>query len=116
MALQVDIQEYHRRAHELALECRKFEAVNDEARVEMLAYLRSLNTSILVDVFIKGDELQALSTTTLVLRALPPSEGAVSRFANECLVTARRAMETHRECVNLLQGTYEKSIYVHWYV
>lgn len=86
-------------------------------RAETSAYLKTLNTSEIVDVFIKGDQVQFNVTMTLVYRAIPAPEGSPSRFCNECLDSARKAMQSHQECISLMKyGSYIKSIYVHWYV
>lgn len=68
-------------------------------------------------MFVKGDEVQFLTTLTLVYRAIPAPKGSPSRFCKECLDTARKAIQVHQESIGLLHyGTYVKSIYVHWYV
>lgn len=108
--------ELSHRAQVLAVDCRKLESELTSTRDETFEYLRSLNTSSLVDVFLKGDEVQFHVTMTLVYRAVPPPEGSISRFCSECLDSARKAMKVHQESLSLLDyGTYIKSIYVHWY-
>jgi hypothetical protein len=84
-------------------------------RNEAAAYFKSINTSSLIEVFVKGDEVQLLTTLTLVYRAIPAPEGSPSRFCDECLDSARRAMRAHKESMSTLHfGSYVKSIYVHW--
>jgi len=114
-ALSVPTQEIYRRAEALAVECRVLEAEVNAIRSETVAYLKAINSSSLVDIFIQGDEVQFLTTLTLVYRAMPPSEGSASRFSNECLTTARQAIKVHQDCISsLCYGSYMKSIYVHW--
>ncbi|KAF5135079.1 putative transcriptional regulatory protein C11D3.07c [Metarhizium anisopliae] len=103
------------RARALASECRKFEVEADKARNETYAYLKAVNSSDLVDVFLRGDEVQFQVTLTLVYRVIPAPEGSVSRFCDECLATARKAMKVHQECTKRSTiGGYFRSIYIHW--
>lgn len=84
-------------------------------RDETKAYLKSINSNSLVEMFVQGDEVQFLTTLTLVYRAMPASEGSPSRFSQECLDTARQTIKLHMECIkSMCYGTYMKSIYVHW--
>ena len=76
-----------------------------------------MKASHLVDIHVKGDEVQLLSTLTLVYRAIPAPEGSVSRFCDECVDSARRAVVKHQACMQLVsQEAYVKTIYLHWYV
>lgn len=105
------------RARALASECRKFEIEADECREQTYNYLKAVNTSDLVDVFLRGDEVQFQVTLTLVYRVIPAPEGSVSRFCDECLEVARKAMKVHQECTKKSTvGGYFRSIYIHWYV
>ncbi|KAM6510743.1 hypothetical protein FSOLCH5_011188 [Fusarium solani] len=114
-ALAVHPSELGRRAEELAVECRRLAVEGKKAQQEAFAYLKQINSSELVDVFVQGDEVQFLATLTLVYRAIPAPPGSPSRFSNECLETARQTMRRHKETVALLKkyGAYMKSIYVH---
>lgn len=86
-----------------------------EARDETVTYLKSLNSSDLIDIFVKGDEVQFHVTMTLIYRAIPAPEGSISQFSDGCLQSARKAMSTHEESIGLLHhSSYFKSIYVHW--
>ena len=105
------------RARMLAEECRKLEIESAETRQKAVASLERMNASTLVDIYIKGDEVQTLSTSTLVYRALPAPEGSLSRFCDECLDAARRAMQRHQDCMQLVhQKPIFKTMYLHWYV
>lgn len=116
-ALSRGPQDLQQRAQALAVECRDLEAEVEVTRSETVAYLKSINSNSLIDVFIQGDQIQFLTTLTLVYRAMPVPEGSPSRFSQECLDTARQAMKVHQECIgSLCYGSYMKSIYVHWYV
>lgn len=115
-ALSGHPQDLQRRAQALAVECRELEAQVEVTRDETVAYLKSINSNSLIDIFIQGDEIQFLTTVTMVYRAMPVPEGSPSRFSHVCLETARRTMKVHQECIrSLCYGSYMKSIYVHWY-
>ncbi|KAJ3520362.1 hypothetical protein NM208_g13737 [Fusarium decemcellulare] len=103
------------RARLLAAECRQVEAEANESRDLAIASLEKIGASPLVDVHVKGDEVQLLSTMTLIYRAIPAPEGSISRFCDECIETARRATEKHLACMELVRrDAYAKTIYVHW--
>lgn len=105
------------RALELAAQCKSLENEIGTTRAETSTYLRNLNTSEIVEVFVRGDEVQFHATLTLVYRAIPAPEGSPGRFCFECLESARKAMKAHQDCIALMKfGSYIKSIYVHWYV
>lgn len=115
MALASPQDELVARARELALECRELEIEASGCREQVHSYLKAVNSSDVMDVFLRGDEVQFLTTLTLVYRVIPAPEGSVSRFCDECLETARKAMRVHQNCVNMTnQGSYFRSIYVHW--
>jgi hypothetical protein len=116
-ALKSPPEELVERARALASECRKFEIEADEARNQTYDYLKAVNSSDLVDLFLRGDEVQFQVTLTLVYRVIPAPEGSISRFCDECLSTARKAMKVHQECIKKSTiGGYFRSIYIHWYV
>ena len=77
--------------------------------------MKAINASEVVDVFVRGDEVQFHVTLTLVYRVIPAPEGSVSRFSIECLNAARNAMSAHQDCIRLmgLEG-FAKTVYVHW--
>lgn len=84
------------------------------SREETKAYLKSINSTSLVEVFIKGDEVQFLTTLTLVYRAIPAPDGSASRFCIECLETARKTLREHHGITLLASTSYVKAIHVHW--
>ncbi|KAF4508921.1 hypothetical protein G6O67_005242 [Ophiocordyceps sinensis] len=103
------------RARVLAEDCRKLEVESEDSREQVYNYLKAVNSSEIVDVFLRGDEVQFQVTLTLVYRVIPAPEGSISRFCDECLEVARKAMQVHQryaEFTNL--GSYFRSIYVHW--
>lgn len=105
------------RARVLAVDCHRVEAEAAEARDIALAKLKECNASRMVDVHVKGDEVQFLSTLTTVYRAIPAPEGSVSRFCDECVEIARRAMrKNHKFMYSIRDKTYAQAIYIHWYV
>ncbi|KAJ4186478.1 hypothetical protein NW755_007773 [Fusarium falciforme] len=113
-ALTLHPSELGRRAEELAVECRRLVVEEKKTQQEAFDYLKQINSSELVEIFMQGDEVQFLATLTLVYRAIPAPPGSPSRFSNECLETARQTMRRHKETVALLKyGAYMKSIYVH---
>ncbi|KAL7928974.1 hypothetical protein V8C35DRAFT_331966 [Trichoderma chlorosporum] len=103
------------RAQALATECSRLEIETAETREKVYRLLKSIGTSDVVDVFIKGDEVQFYVTKTLIYRVIPAPEGSITRFCDECLNAARRAMKTHQECVRFMDiSTYMRSMYIHW--
>ncbi|KAG5982459.1 hypothetical protein E4U55_001862 [Claviceps digitariae] len=114
-ALKSPHAELVERARALASECRKFETEADVAREETYQYLKAVNSSDLVDVFLRGDEVQFQVTLTLVYQVIPAPPGSITRFCDECLETARKAMKVHQECTKKSTiGGYFRSIYIHW--
>lgn len=114
-ALKSPQAEVVERARALASECRKFETEADVAREETYQYLKAVNSSDLVDVFLRGDEVQFQVTLTLVYRVIPAPQGSITRFCDDCLKTARKAMKVHQECTKKSAiGGYFRSIYIHW--
>ncbi|KAG9254053.1 uncharacterized protein F5Z01DRAFT_622611 [Emericellopsis atlantica] len=114
-ALRESKEELSRRAQSLAVNCRGLWDEVEKSRDETITYLRAINTSKLVDIFIIGDEIQFLSVLTMVYRAIPAPPGSPSRFNEDCLETARKCITAHQTGMGLLtHGAYVKSIYVHW--
>ncbi|KAG5655957.1 hypothetical protein KAF25_001527 [Fusarium avenaceum] len=103
------------RALSLAAKCREVEAEAHKSREMAIASLEKIGASPLVDVHLKGDEVQLLTTMTLIYRAIPAPEGSASRFCDECIETARRATNTHLTCMELVrQDPHARNMYVHW--
>ncbi|KAK7418060.1 hypothetical protein QQX98_004199 [Neonectria punicea] len=103
------------RARLLAAQCRQVEVEAKEAREMAIASLKRIKASHLVDIHVKGDEVQLLATMTLVFQAIPAPEGSLSRFCDDCIDTSRRAMQKHLSCMELVRReAYAKAIYVHW--
>jgi hypothetical protein len=103
------------RAHLLAAECRRVEAEADQSREMAISSLEKIGASPLVDVHLKGDEVQLLSTMTLIYRAIPAPEGSPTRFCQECIDTARKASRKHFACMDLVRkDPHARAIYVHW--
>ncbi|KAJ3472733.1 hypothetical protein NLG97_g10756 [Lecanicillium saksenae] len=114
-ALHCPQAELVQRARTLAEECRKLGVRGDRARSNAYSYIKQMNISDVVDVFIRGDEVQYYVTQTLIYRVIPAPERSVSRFCDECLEAARRAMSAHQDCARLIDlGSFVKTIYVHW--
>ncbi|KAI6775050.1 hypothetical protein HG530_001808 [Fusarium avenaceum] len=103
------------RALSLAAKCREVEAEAHKSREMAIASLEKIGASPLVDIHLKGDEVQLLTTMTLIYRAIPAPEGSASRFCDECIETARRATNTHLTCMELVrQDPHARNMYVHW--
>ncbi|KAH6867834.1 hypothetical protein B0T10DRAFT_502083 [Thelonectria olida] len=114
-ALAQPHSELAERARMLGAECRQVELDAIEYRGRAVSSLKKIGTSPLVDIYVKGDEVQLLSTITLIYRAIPPPEGSNSGFSDECDDAARRAMQQHLSCMELVQrDALAKSIYLHW--
>lgn len=52
----------------------------------------------------RADRISSLSLLTLVHRSLPPAEYSGSSFSEECLNSARMALEEHQKCLSLADG------------
>ncbi|PHH60176.1 hypothetical protein CDD81_2062 [Ophiocordyceps australis] len=116
-ALECSQEELANRARGIGEECKQVDFEASKLREPMLNYLKTLNLSEVIDMFLKGDEVQFQVTLTLVYRIIPAPEGSVSRFCEECLQVARKAMRLHGECINARTvGSYVQSIYVHWHL
>lgn len=114
-ALKNSGEELVRRAKALSEVCRNMEAESRATRDHTNEFFKTLQRSELLELFIKGDELQFLATWCLVERVIPAPQGSISRFSEECLATSRKAMALHHDCFNLFKlGNYVQSIYIHW--
>ncbi|RDA86138.1 hypothetical protein CP532_3054 [Ophiocordyceps camponoti-leonardi (nom. inval.)] len=106
-----------RNAETLAIECRELEVQSSVYRKQLYGCHASLHSSDVVHLFLRGDEIQFLATLTLVYRLIPASESSISRFSNECLEAARRAIHVHQDCIRFIDNSNcVKSIYIHWYL
>ena len=113
-ALALSTTEIAERARLLAHECHQMETEAKESRELAIATLEKIKTSPLVDIYVKGDQVQMLSTLTLIYQAIPAPEGSRSRIGAECIETARRATYTHLECIGSLQNdAFARTSYVH---
>ncbi|KAL2681181.1 hypothetical protein Neosp_008788 [[Neocosmospora] mangrovei] len=65
----------------------------------MARSLEGTAASSLIPMYTKGDEVQLLSTMTLIYRAIPPPLGSKRRFCDECVDAARSTMQRHLECM-----------------
>ncbi|KAG7083834.1 fungal specific transcription factor domain-containing protein [Colletotrichum scovillei] len=91
-------------------------AAASHVREQALFGLKALNASSILDIHLRGDELTFQSTLTLIYRALPAPEGSPTRFSQECIDTARFAMQLHLECMQRIaeEGRHLKAVYIHW--
>ncbi|KAH7141745.1 hypothetical protein EDB81DRAFT_653716, partial [Dactylonectria macrodidyma] len=112
-ALALPQSQLAERAGDLAAECRQLELEAAHHRAVMTSLLEGARASPLIDIYVKGDEVQLLSTMTLIYQATPPPPG--SRFCNECIDAARRAMQQHLACMAIIsRDATARSIYIHW--
>ncbi|KAE9582028.1 hypothetical protein CGMCC3_g1959 [Colletotrichum fructicola] len=100
----------------LEAEQKSIMAAASHVREQALFGLKALNASSILDIHLRGDELTFQSTLTLIYRALPAPEGSSTRFSQECIETARFAMQLHLECMQRIaeEGRHLKAVYVHW--
>ncbi len=116
-ALSLPPPTLYERAQELAAACKTLEIEMGMKHEEMHKYLRGLRTSTTVEVMARADAVQCHATLTLVYRAMAAPEGSPTRFSSDCLDSARKAMNSHQDCIALMgHNSYIKSVYVHWYV
>ncbi|KAM0323187.1 hypothetical protein ACHAQA_009037 [Verticillium albo-atrum] len=102
-------------ARRLEADQKEIMAAASQAREQAMFGFKALNASALIDIHLRGDELTHQSTLTLIYRAIPAPEGSPSRFTQECIETARFAMQIHHECVAQLdEAQHMKAVYVHW--
>lgn len=105
------------RAQALAEACRKLEIESEGSREQVYSYLRSINASNIVDPFLRGDEVQLQVTLTHIYRAIPAPEGSISRFCDECLNVARKAMRLQQQWAEQANfGNYFSVLCVHWHL
>ncbi|KAK2054590.1 fungal-specific transcription factor domain-containing protein [Colletotrichum caudatum] len=91
-------------------------AAGSHVREQVLFGLKAMNASTILDIHLRGDEMSFHSTMTLIYRALPAPEGSPTRFSQECIDTARFAMQLHLECMQKIaeEGRHLKAVYIHW--
>ncbi|KFA73291.1 hypothetical protein S40288_07245 [Stachybotrys chartarum IBT 40288] len=103
------------RAMAIAAECSRLSDEADVSRWEVLAQLQGSPSSEVIAVFLKGDEVQCQVILTLAYRVIPAPDGSLSRFCDECLQAARRAMAIHQETMQMMRPEGNmKSLYFHW--
>lgn len=86
-----------------------------QAREAAMVGIKAMDYRGFLEIQILGDEVSFYSTLTLAYRAISAPEGVPSRFCQECIDAARRAMGAHLNCMSqITQGGYLKAIYVHW--
>ncbi|KAG5766964.1 hypothetical protein H9Q72_004974 [Fusarium xylarioides] len=113
-ALARPTAEIAERARLLAHECHQMEIEAKENRELAIASREKMRTSPLVDIYVKCDQVQLLSTLTLIYQAIPSPEGSGSRICDECIETARRATYAHLECIGSLQNdAFARTSYIH---
>lgn len=103
------------RAGALAEDVLRLEDRAARSRESAYAYMQKMNSSDVVDLFIRGDEVQFYVTLTLCYRVIPAPEGSPSRFSDDCLNAARMAIRAHMDCVAKIDvSSFTKAIYAHW--
>lgn len=100
------------RAKTLAAEC-------DELLLES-KYLRGQypkpeETSMLMDIFYLGEDIQLSILQTFAHQATSKIDELPGSFSNECVKAAKHAIHIHMSSVHLMGfGPYAKSSYLNW--
>ena len=114
-ALAGSREDLEKHARILAAEAKELVQADAQAREGTEKSLEEMKPSTFVEVLVKGDEVKFHATMTLVYQAIPSLPGSLTRFCDECLTYARKAMSVHQECVSRIDpGSHLKSIYIHW--
>lgn len=69
------------------------------------------------EIFMLGDKVTMSTTLTLVLRAVPPTDGQPLSCSQDCLAAARQAMQLHHTCASRFIDMSDRHIfseYLHW--
>ncbi|KAL4926787.1 uncharacterized protein BDV17DRAFT_268560, partial [Aspergillus undulatus] len=63
-----------------------------------------------------SDEVFRLSLLTLVNQAMPTSDGSITNFSKECILSARKALDCHQTYMTELatKGLSVVTTYIHW--
>lgn len=72
-----------------------------------------------VDALLESaDMLINYSTLALIYRAIPMPPNSPTSFCEECITASRKALETHRKCVELIVEINMElfDIFIDWYV
>ncbi|KAL4789627.1 hypothetical protein BDV19DRAFT_382966 [Aspergillus venezuelensis] len=102
-AFKVPRDERARRAVELSQELTEY--------CEQAVYI---NRAILL--IAGSDEVFRLSLLTLVNQAMPTSDGSITNFSKECILSARKALDCHQTYMAELatKGLSVVTAYIHW--
>ncbi|KAF6810791.1 fungal specific transcription factor domain protein [Colletotrichum sojae] len=116
LALNQSQEERIETVRRLEAEQKNIMAAASHVREQALFGLKALGASSILDIHLRGDELTFQSTLTLIYRALPAPDGSPARFSQECIETARFAMQLHLECMQKIaeEGRHLKAVYIHW--
>lgn len=68
--------------------------------------------------YFASDEMIRLSMLTLIHRAMPMQQDSITTFNNDCILSARAALENHLQIVTKIgaQDSSMLSIYINWYL
>ncbi|KAF6815489.1 fungal specific transcription factor domain-containing protein [Colletotrichum musicola] len=105
LALNQSQEERIETVRRLEAEQKNIMAAASHVREQALFGLKALGASSILDIHLRGDELTFQSTLTLIYRALPAPDGSPARFSQECIETARFAMQLHLEAILLTPFT-----------
>ncbi|KAI9148303.1 N-terminal binuclear Zn cluster-containing protein [Paramyrothecium foliicola] len=104
-----------KRAEALAAQCLLMSPEYDTSRKIVLEGLKSRNSSDVIEIFLRGDEILFQVSLTLIYRVIPAPEGSPTRFCTECLDAARSAMRIHHDALFLLRDDeYFTLLWFHW--
>lgn len=69
------------------------------------------------EIFIRTDRIIQHSLFCLIYRGVPVEPSKDTGFGNECLSSARQALEEHQACMNIIASMEEEFLetYINWY-
>lgn len=69
------------------------------------------------EIFIRTDRIIQHSLFCLIYRGVAVEPSKDTSFGNECLSSARQALEEHQACMNIIANMEEEFLetYVNWY-
>ncbi|KAH8648596.1 hypothetical protein BX600DRAFT_475521 [Xylariales sp. PMI_506] len=121
-------QDPQSRADQVGLITRDVRSIVEESN-KLLAQVKAASASAAAEddddgadyvaLILTSDTVSYYSTMALAYRALPPHPGGSSRsrtFADECLDSAKEALEKHHEAMDAMTYTSMKLVYLHWAV
>ncbi|PLB51397.1 hypothetical protein P170DRAFT_400256 [Aspergillus steynii IBT 23096] len=117
-ALSQPIEIRTRRAEKLASELRNILEHEDEIETRYSEARRHALGSTLHELFQCAARINELSLLTLLYRGIPPDKSSDIAFCNECVDTARAALEEHQRSISIITSSHVKGhpleMYINW--